>query len=229
MLPGFDATPRNEIGRLIARCAVADLFGDQHLAVALERAPDGSTAAHCVGDGVPLRARYSIMDLLCRDRAIRAELGVLRVDGRRVPAEKYLAAWRTAPVIPFTELAAQVGQALVYRGEGALADVSDATGHRSDDAVASFAAFRALRPEAVTLSEDGTRFAVTLPLLADADVALARAVHGFLEPWRPDGEPRPDGRGGLVFEAMAPTTASAAADDASNQGSLFAEEVEAAS
>lgn len=225
----FTAALRNEVDRFLVRCKVDDIYGDEYLGLALERTPEGTTTARLLRDeGVPLTSMYGILESLCGDRAIRAELGRLRVNGKTLSAEKYLAAWRAAPTVDLTQLPARAGVALEYRGEARLADVADATGHRSDDAVKSFAEYRALRPDTLTASADGDRVAVTLPIRTMADLALARTLHRFLVPWRSADEPPPEAQGSLVPVLLAATDIATMPAAPGAELSLFATEAQTA-
>ncbi len=93
--------PLNEVGRIVADLSdlvrespevMSHPYGtESRIFIAGDRVANGDVEWSLIGS---VEWQYRLMDDLCYRRAVDAEFGRLVVDGRRLPAEKYLALWR---------------------------------------------------------------------------------------------------------------------------------------
>lgn len=95
--------PVNEVARIVAD--LSDLirahpetmqhpFGSEsRIYIAGDLQDSGTISWTLIGE---IEWDYHLVNLLCRERAVHAEFGRLLADGKRLPAEKYLALWRAA-------------------------------------------------------------------------------------------------------------------------------------
>lgn len=99
--------PVNEVARIVADLsdlirtrpdAMQHPFGSEcRIYIAGDLQPSGQVAWTMIGE---VEWDYHLVKLLCRERAVNAEFGRLLANGVQLPAEKYLALWRTAGAKP---------------------------------------------------------------------------------------------------------------------------------
>ena len=120
------------------------IYGDpRYVAVAWTLHPSNDTTAQVLGSQrrcLPFLARHEVVDLLCQDRAMRTVDGGLRVDGRLVTPENYLAQWRRTLGRPMsaTQFASQFGVYAVAVFDAPLAPLR---GQRSSGSSSPFERF----------------------------------------------------------------------------------------
>lgn len=187
--------PQNETGRtLVAIPPDATFYSTtQYIAIAWDSEPPAPTGhAPCaraviLGDAdhsLPYLADYSLINLLCSDRAMRTIGGQLRVGGRIVSPEDYLGLWRVALALPLTpaELAQKLGLQIVVTLGAALEQARSARCGWTGSPFPTFAEFESTYGHRFTVNTERSgpqRFELELDLReanAARDAFYARSI-----------------------------------------------------
>lgn len=139
--------------------------GSHYLAIAFDATPESDAAPVILGGAeLPFMALWELLSLLCGDRAQRTVDGTLLAGGRPVTPEAYLKLWRDASAAALTpeQFATRYGLVPTFLIEGSLLLARGCERAYTSSPFAVFDDFETACRDEMQVSEDGTRFVVTL-------------------------------------------------------------------